>query len=731
MVTLIPLSCFILLIFWRYHHTQSWREAVLSAALVWGVLVVFLTESLSIGQELTFWGVLAAWGLVLGLLVGVMVSHKVRLYFAPTRIRIFWQKFSWIEKIWLLGILLVVGVTGIIALAAPPNTWDAVSYHLPRVVFWEQYHTVAPYPTHTHRQIYQPPFAEFIILHLQLLAGSDRLANIGQWAALILTSIGVSAIAKQLGANRMAQLLSAVLCVSLPIGVLQATGAKNDLITAFWIVCLTYYVLKAIQSTHIHHRGTENTEDSQRKNFFVSFVPSWFVFYVGTSAGLALLTKGTAYPFIVPLLIWFFATLFWRNLSPQYPITTNDNSTPKYRIPQAIPLKSLLLVGGIIILLNSGHWLRNLSIYGTPLTAPDHSHFYANEIISPAVFISNMTRNVALHVFIPEQVNRIVDISGGLMQVITSLHQTLGLDISDPRTTFPLDTFKLPPIWDMFNEDRAGNPLHVGLLGLALLLLPNAYKNLPPKPPARSDLTPLLAKRGGDVPMQWGKHLIFYLLVILSTFVLFSLMLKWQQWGTRLQLPFFVLIAPFMAIVLTMVLPRWLNFLIGMVLLLTAAFIAMNGVPRALFASTDTHPLALSFYIGNENIDHESVLVQPRHEQYFNSRYEWYPPSADIAQRMKTLDCQTVGFISGENGWLYPMLLLLKSEIPGLYMQSVNVENETAKLAQLPPFVNFVPCAIIEIRGQQPDLPDHIISDGNSYYQHFRNGLYSIYLPEN
>jgi hypothetical protein len=747
MATLIPILCFGLLIGWRYQLLQSWREAVLSAALLWGIMVVLLTESLSSLQGLTFWGALGAWTIVFMVLVIVFFRQgKLRL-FTPF---VFWQALSWQEKIWLLGIVLVIGVTGMIALAAPPNTWDAVSYHLTRVVFWEQYHTIAPYPTHTDRQIYQPPFAEFIILHLQLLSGSDALANMGQWAALILTSIGVSAIAKQLGANRFGQMFSAVLCVTLPIGILQATGAKNDFIMAFWVVCLAYFVIKATQHFSISAVSGQRSAIDQNiqhlglgtSDFLLSPQPSALsttqhlglgtsdfllstAFYIGASSGLALLTKGTAYPFIVPLLAWYVVVLFWRNLLSN-PISTQKiagHNRSYITLLRIIPLKSLLVVGGMIIMLNAGHWLRNISVYGTPLTAPDHTAFYANEMLSPVVLISNLTRNVALHIFIPDQVNSIVDISGGIMQAITSIHAGLGLGISDPRTTFPLDTFKLPPIWDLFNEDRAGNPLHLGLLGLALVLLPVVYKNLIPQSPL--DLTPqppLLKARGSQI--------IFYLFALLSSFVLFSLLLKWQQWGTRLQLPFFVLSAPFIAVVLTAVMWRWLNFLIGLLLLVVALFIAMNGVPRALFASTDSHPLALSFYIGTENINHESVLVQPRSEQYFNSRFEWYPPSAETAQAMKKLGCESVGFISGENGWLYPIIMLLKTEIPGLYMQHVNVENATAVLAQYPPFVDFVPCAIIEIRGQQGDLPEHIMSDGKRYQQEFRNGLYSIYLPE-
>jgi hypothetical protein len=55
-----------------------------------------------------------------------------------------------------------------------------MSYHLARVAHWGQNHTVAFYPTHIVRQLYQPPWAEYAMLHLYILAGGDRLANLVQ-----------------------------------------------------------------------------------------------------------------------------------------------------------------------------------------------------------------------------------------------------------------------------------------------------------------------------------------------------------------------------------------------------------------------------------------------------------------------------------------------------------------------------------------------------------------------
>ena len=54
---------------------------------------------------------------------------------------------------------------------------------------WIQRGSIDFYPTAIERQNYQPPLAEFAILHLQLLSGSDRFANLVQWFSFVVSIV--------------------------------------------------------------------------------------------------------------------------------------------------------------------------------------------------------------------------------------------------------------------------------------------------------------------------------------------------------------------------------------------------------------------------------------------------------------------------------------------------------------------------------------------------------------
>ncbi len=112
-----------------------------------------------------------------------------------------------------------------------------MTYHLTRVVNWIDRGSVAHYRTNNLRQLYLGPWAEFSILHLRVLSGSDRLSALVQFAAMIGSIAGVSRIAQRIGADRRGEVFAAVCCATIPMGILQGSSTQNDYASAFWVVC--------------------------------------------------------------------------------------------------------------------------------------------------------------------------------------------------------------------------------------------------------------------------------------------------------------------------------------------------------------------------------------------------------------------------------------------------------------------------------------------------------------
>jgi hypothetical protein len=143
---------------------------------------------------------------------------------------------SLFDRVLLILFIGILGLTGFLAWKVPPQTYDALTYHLSRVAHWAQLHAVRHFATGIERQIVNQPGAEIIQLHFYLLANGDRLANFIEWSAMLCSLIGVSLIAKQFGAQPSSQWISAVFAATLSMGLVQASSTMTDYVISFWMV---------------------------------------------------------------------------------------------------------------------------------------------------------------------------------------------------------------------------------------------------------------------------------------------------------------------------------------------------------------------------------------------------------------------------------------------------------------------------------------------------------------
>jgi 4-amino-4-deoxy-L-arabinose transferase-like glycosyltransferase len=408
--------------------TRSWRLALLEACVVFGILAWFIAEALGAFRAITLAGLLALWGIV----AAVSLISAIRLYARGPRRRLSEQMGHVRQTLqslpaadrW-IALYLLVGafILGLTAFSAAPDTWDSLTYHLSRVMHWQQNQTLAFYPTAIQRQLAFGPMAEIGILHLQILAGNDGLANWVQFLSMLGCVIGASKIAGQLGGKLAAQLFAAFAILTLPMGIMQATSTQNDYVVALWCICFTALVLER------HEHG----------------LSSWQVAFTGAALGLAVLTKATALIYLAGIGLWFAVDLLRR-----------------VGLKAWQPLAAVL---GLAVVVTAPHGLRNTSLYGNPLgTAPGPElGRYTNESFGWQVLASNVLRNAGLELATPfEGLNRQID------AWIQRAHAIIGLDLNDPGTTWEHWRFE---VTYAPNEIAASDPLQLILALCAGILV--------------------------------------------------------------------------------------------------------------------------------------------------------------------------------------------------------------------------------------------------------------------
>ncbi|MEQ8538253.1 MAG: glycosyltransferase family 39 protein [Coleofasciculus sp. D1-CHI-01] len=431
MFNVLPLLSLVFLFLIFASSQRSWRYSFLAALIIWGVILTAITELLSLLKLLTFGWLLVLW---LAIDIGLIATYW-RFYGRNNHLISYFKnhlktivKLPFFSQLLVGSITLIVGVVGLIAIVAPPNHSDSMEYHMSRVVHWIQNYSLAHYPTTTLEQLYQNPWSEFAITHFQILSGGDRFANLIQWGSMVASLIGVSLIAKQLGAQSRGQILSVVFCATIPMGILQSSSTNNDYVVALWLVCFAYFTLLTIKE------GVNLTHTC----------------LLGASLGLGILTKGTAYIYAFPFCLWL---AFW------------GIQTLRWRV-----WKPVLIVLAIMMAINLNHYIRNFLLFGSPLGL---STGETNKEFSLVIWISSLSKNLSLHADFVRYfgLEKIITPTTGITnKVIQILHQILGLDINDVRTMSPkVSRFYVPALSTY--EDTASNPGHLLLTGISFLLL--------------------------------------------------------------------------------------------------------------------------------------------------------------------------------------------------------------------------------------------------------------------
>jgi len=420
-IALIPFM--LMMALWR-GRIRDWRDRFLAASVVWGFVVVAITEVLSVFDGIATRNLVIAWVVTAAIVVVItpFIPHvqKANEEFVPL---------NGLQKLLMIGVGLIVAVSALVAWIGPPNNWDSMTYHLARVVHWMQNGNVDFYPAATANQLELSPGAEYVVLHLNSLVGTDRLANLVQWFAFVGCMVGVSNIARHLGLSRWGQMMAVAFAATLPSACLEAVTTQNDLVGAFWLVCSIWLIL----------RIRSDVDSPARTRLFMATL-------CGSSMGLAFFTKATMYIYIAPFVLgWFGLSLAradWKAAG------------------------SLALAGIVALVLNFPLCARNYRFTHTLLGNPESRLPYVNARFGIRPTVSNLIRNTAMELVSPWRLARDLD-----EKVARWVDGRLGIDPEDPSSTWTGMHFHLSRhMWN--DEDTAGNPLHVLLLLCAIAVFP-------------------------------------------------------------------------------------------------------------------------------------------------------------------------------------------------------------------------------------------------------------------
>ena len=299
-----------------------------------------------------------------------------------------------------------------LAVAAAPNNWDGMTYHLSRAAGWLQHGSVGRFDAHTERENIFPPNAEIQILFTFVFAHADRFAALPQLVAELALLAGIFGTARRLGFGRPDAAFAALVFATLTEIALQATSVQNDLVVSAYLVACVYFLL-----------GRTRLD----------------VLLAAAALGLALGTKLTAlYALPVLALVAVFAL-------------------PRRRLAE-------LAVGGVVATAALGGYVYVLNTIddGSPLGPASVREPFKPEVTAGGTtssFGRILYRFVDLSGYRPD-----LRVAGAIRELGESMFGTLHVATNPPEATQTLFSFQ--PNTEV-NEDRS----YFGPLG-ALLLLP-------------------------------------------------------------------------------------------------------------------------------------------------------------------------------------------------------------------------------------------------------------------
>jgi hypothetical protein len=300
-----------------------------------------------------------------------------------------------------------------------------------------------------------------------------------------------------------------------------------------------------------------------------------------------------------------------------------------------------------------------------------------NDFRNWRVMVSNVTRNAALHADLP-----FPRADNWLKANLVKLHETLELDISDPRITLG-EGFTIPAV--NTSEMTSGNPVHAGIVMLSITAVVGMV---------------LLGKEDPDI--------LVYISAIFFSLIMFCYFLKWQPSGGKLHLPFFILFAPMLAVLLDRLEKFDLEIVIAVLLFAYSLPWLFQTQERPIIPDViRTYPI--------------SIFGETHTLLYFATHPDDYPYYLAITEEIKAREIKEVGLDLTPTSEEYPFWVMLGAPDDDLRIAWMDTTSASSKYLHS----EFVPGAII-CENCTADAIDRYSKD----YQSLSFGDFELFIKE-
>lgn len=454
-----------------------------------------------------------------------------------------------------------------------------MTYHLGRITSWISQGSVEYFPTAITPQLFQPPFAEYVIMHINLLAGNDYFSAAVQFCFLLFMLITLTCIIKVLGLHRRYQVLAIVFGAFIPEVLLQASSTQNNIVETFFVLTAYYFTIQAVK-------------ENKLKNYL----------FLGIAAGLALLTKATAYIYLFPVLLFFAVNV----LAVVF----------KTRNFKGLWHAAMVII--ICLAINCRQYQRNYNLNESLLGAsrPEISAG-TNVKMNPLLLLSNIIKNAGLQMNIMGTAKPAVFADS----VIHKLHAMARLNINSGDNNFAGANYKIPT-GGANHEDAASNLFHFLLIIAALgIIVFHFFKG----------------RQNALIAQLFG--------IVLLQVILFCWFLKWQPWNTRMHVQFFLLSVPLFcyAVSISGMLKKAVYILMPVIIVYGFLLVLHNAIRPYIVVSKEKPYLSIA------------PVFDPRYKKYFVNREELYPEYREINEIIQTSGYKNIGLVLGFNDWQYPL----------------------------------------------------------------------------